>query len=53
MSLKEKQLEMKSNIDDNLVVENKKDICSTNSIQIQIMLTQILLILVWFPMIMI
>ena len=35
MSLKEKQLEMKSNIDDNLVVENKKDICSTNSIQIQ------------------
>ena len=35
MTLKEKQLETKSNIDENLIIENKKDICSTTNIQIQ------------------
>ena len=35
LKLKEKQLETKQNIDDQLVIENKTDVCSKHNIQIQ------------------
>ena len=35
MTLKEKQLELKKNIDEELIIENKNDVCSKDNIKIQ------------------